>query len=114
MSVINEIECLLQHLSGVYKQNTLLMLEEFRDVIIQDNNVLEIKADLVKRKLEDRYKCVLVDNTYYIIPINDEVPYTILQSDSMSKMEYVYNKAVASGPSELTAWLNEYDKHFVG
>lgn len=107
MKVMDEIRELLLHIEED-KDQIEDSLNEIRDNILSSYNVLDIKAQLAKDKLVHTHHCVCIDNTFYIVDKDRDMPFIVTQQDSMSTTIYKYI-GLASGYSELTAWLNAYD-----
>lgn len=106
MTIIDEIKGLLIHIED--KDLIEKALNELRDTILNDYNVLDIKAQLAKDKLVHTHHCVCIDDIFYIIDKDRDIPFIVTQQDSMSTTTYRY-VALASGCTELIAWLNAYD-----
>lgn len=106
MNVIDEIKELLSHLND--KSQIEDALNELRDMILNDYNVLEIKAQMAKDELIQTHHCVCIDDIFYIVDKNRDIPFIVTQQDSISTTTYRY-VGLASGCTELIAWLNAYD-----
>lgn len=119
-TVIDEIKCIYTQLDTSNKEDVISSLISIRDNLIARHDVISKKAQLAKEQLQ-HYKCILVDDTYIIVPIIDEGHRFGTFSFNQDVIYYNHplpNRGalfiklweVPYGPSELLAWCAAYNK----
>lgn len=99
--------------------NFKLIISRLVYELLNMSNTSSIKADYAKDKLGATYKCICIDQTYFVVPSCDR-DHTF---DSYHRLTWqtpnqknIHHRTglrldkIPHGPSELIAWSDAYDK----